>query len=63
MQVDQRKSDGLDIANKAIGPLEVDHVRKHGANRSNEEPMCECYPRWRQPAIHLTLETTNYTPL
>lgn len=38
--------DPLDVANKTAGPLEVDHVRNHRANRSNEEPVHERYPEF-----------------
>jgi hypothetical protein len=63
MQVNHGKRDALDIANKAIRPLEVDHVRNQRANRSNEEEVHEPYPRSCQPALHPTLAMrTNYTP-
>lgn len=40
----ETKEDQLDIANETSGPLEMDHVRNHWANRSNEEPVRERYP-------------------
>ena len=53
------KRDVLDIANEAIRPLEVDHVRNQRANRPNEEEVCEPYPRSRQPGLDLR---EIYTP-
>lgn len=50
-EIGQRKRDVLDIANKAIRPPEVDQVCNRWANRSNEEKVCEHYPRPCQPPL------------
>ena len=57
------KNDGLDIANKTIGPSEVDHIRNQWANRPNEEPIRERYPRRCQPALLPPDTRTDDTPL
>ena len=53
------KRDALDIANKAIRPLEVDHVRNQRANRSNEEEVHEPCPLVSAP--HARYENKLHT--